>query len=94
MTCTQSKGKDEWLEQFGSQQLERSTCLDRWDCPRGGVSKGITGRIAHHLVSSPKGIECLSDACGSQKRVLDSLELELEMVVSHSVGAETQIEVV
>lgn len=27
--------------------------------------------------------KCVPDACGGQKRVLDSLELELEMIVSH-----------
>lgn len=61
VTWTQLKGRDEWLEQVGSQPLERSMCLGRWGCPRGGASKDIAGRIAH-LVSSPKGIGCLSVA--------------------------------
>lgn len=30
---------------------------------------------------------CIPDACGGAKRMLDSLELELEMVMSHQMGA-------
>ena len=35
----------------------------------------------------------LSNAFGGQKRVLDPLELELQMVVSHHVGARNQTQV-
>jgi hypothetical protein len=31
---------------------------------------------------------CMPGACGGQKRVLDALELELEMVVSCHMGSE------
>lgn len=30
---------------------------------------------------------CMPSACGDQKRVLDPLEMELEIIVSSSVGA-------
>lgn len=33
---------------------------------------------------------CVPDACGGQKKAWDPLELELQMVVRHLVGARTQ----
>jgi hypothetical protein len=34
---------------------------------------------------------CVPDACGGQKRMPNPLELELQVVVSHHVGAGNQI---
>ena len=49
----------------------------------------ITGICVHICLCT----SCVFGACGGQKRALDALELELQMVVSHHMGAGNQTQV-
>lgn len=51
---------------------------------------GVLLFVCFECFASPMCMHCVPNVRGGQKRALDSLILELEMVVNHQVSAETE----
>lgn len=49
---------------------------------------GVLLFVCFECFASPMCVHCVPNVQGGQKRALDSLILELEMVVNHQVSAE------